>query len=61
VLATGAAGFTAAQKETVALVLTGAGRRVLKGAKRFTLTAAATYATNTGTVAAQRKLTLKAR
>jgi hypothetical protein len=59
VLALGSARFTGPQAQTVHLTLTGAGARVLKGAKRFTLTAIATYETNTGLVSANRKLTLR--
>ena len=59
VLATGAAHFTGAQSQTVHLTVNGAGKRVLMGAKRFTLTALAGYETNTGLVSAERKLTLR--
>jgi hypothetical protein len=61
VLATASARFTGAQTQTVDLSLTGTGRRLLAGAKRFSVTAQATYQTNTGTVATERKLTLSAR
>jgi hypothetical protein len=61
VLATASARFTGAQSQSVRLSLTAAGRRVLHAATRITVTAAATYETNTGTVAAQRRLTLSSR
>jgi hypothetical protein len=61
VLATASARFTGAQTQSVHLSLTATGARLLKGTKRMSVTAEATYATNTGTVAAQRKVTLSSR
>jgi hypothetical protein len=61
VLATASAIFAGPQTKTVHLKLTGAGRRLLKAAGRIRVAAAATYETNTGTVAVQRTLALRAR
>lgn len=59
VLASGSARFAGPGTQTLRLVLTEAGRRVLKQHKRLSLTATATYETNTGAVSASRKLTLR--
>ncbi|MDQ6807316.1 MAG: hypothetical protein M3065_20710 [Actinomycetota bacterium] len=61
VLATASAHFNGPQKQTVSLNLTGPGRRVFKAGGRIRVSATATYQTNTGTVSAQRKLTLRPR
>jgi hypothetical protein len=62
VLATGSARFPGPEAETVHLQLTRAGRTLLKAAVgRVRVTAAATYATNTGAVTVQRTLTLRSR
>lgn len=61
VLATASARFTGGQTRTVRLELTAAGTRLLKAVSRVSVTAAATYQTNTGAVVARRKLTLRSR
>jgi hypothetical protein len=61
VLANAAAGFTSPGRQTVRLKLTGDGRALLKGARRVSITATATYQTNTGAVVSKRKLTLSSR
>jgi hypothetical protein len=62
VLATSSVHFTGPAARTVGLPLTGAGRRLLKGAGgRVRVRAVASFTTSTGTVTAQRTLTLVAR
>jgi hypothetical protein len=60
-LANASAGFTSPRKQTVRLKLTGNGRALLKAARRISVTATATYQTNTGAVVSKRKLTLSSR
>ena len=61
ILATASARFRGPQTRTVRLKLTATGRRLLKAVSRISVSAAATYETNTGAVGAQRKLTLSSR
>ena len=61
VLATASARFTGRQTRTVRLELTAAGTRLLKSRSRVSVTAAATYQTNTGAVVARRTLALRSR
>ena len=61
ILASATIRFAAPRTSRVVLTLTPAGRSMLMGARRLTLTAAATFTANNGTVATHRQLTLSAR